>query len=358
MRSDRTFLRRTAETTGLSCRWLGELRRRFEAGEEETPSGRPSIAAEERARVRALVARERASQGAATGSRPIYERLSKAEPEISLMLVREELAALKRGGRSQGQREMDAAREGYEVLGRDTMWGEDTTHLGRVEGGEEVTGELIRDRATLSTVSLTVGPPPTANDVLADLSRAALDRGGWPLVLQRDNASIYAAEIVAMELVARRVIVLRSRVHTPTDNPATEHAHGEYKAETGLGKGVVLASDEEAAARLERAQRSLDEGRIRPSRGWLTAEQLDRVVPRGDTYVDREEFYSAACSAVEAAVLGLEDADQRREAERGAIFATLCRFGLARRHVGLRKREGPIPIPETRAHSGAASTQG
>ncbi len=358
MRGDRHFLRRTAAADGFSERWLRELRRRAEAREEERAPGRPRTDAAERARVRALVAEVRARLGETAGARTIHRVLSEHESHLSRTLVREELAALKLKARTTAQHAIEEARIGFEVLGRDTIWGEDTSHLARFATGEEITGELIRDRATLSTVSLTVGGAVTAESVLADLQRAAIARGGWPLAIQVDNASVYLSQLVRDELDARKVVLLLSRVHTPTDNGATEHGHHEFKAETGLGKGVVLSSDAEAAARLERARGRIDEQRPRPSRGWMTAQTLDRVVPRADTVVERAAFHAEACSAMAAAALAHDDPDEACEAARDAFFATLSRHGLARRHVGLRPREGAIPLPERRPPPGAPSAEG
>jgi hypothetical protein len=343
--ADRRHLGRTAKAMGMSSTWLRALRARARRGHVERPAGRPRLDDAERARVRSLVSVERERQGATAGWRPIHKALSAREPDLSVMLVQAELAALKREARAARQREVESVREGYEILGRDTMWAEDTTHMGRLAGGDEVTGELLRDRATLSTVSLTVGGAPTAASVEADLERAANDRGGWPLVLQHDNASVYEAQRVVERTARERVVRLRSRVHTPTDNPATEYGHGELKGESALGKGAIVRSDAEAAARLDHACRVLDGGRPRASRGWHTALELGRIVPRGDAHVDRAVFYAAACSAMQTAVLGLTDPDAVRKAERDAILQTLCRFGLARRHVGLRPREGSPPTP-------------
>jgi len=355
---DRHLATTTAKTLGVTSRWVRELRRRAQEAEITGPVGRHRIPDAERERVRALVAQERERQGATTGARPILEALRAADPDISRMLVEQELAWLKRHGRIEGQRAIEEARQSTEVLGRDTVWGEDTTHLGRLADESESTAELIRDRATTSTVSLTVGPPPRADEVLRDLRMSALERGGWPLVLQRDNASIYGEETVTRELALQRVIVLRSRVHTPTDNAATERGHEDYKGETGLGKGTVLSSHEEAAARLAPARERLDQGRLRPSRGWHTAAELDRLVPRADRCVDRDEFYERARAAMAAAALGLEDPAAARLAEREAVITTLCEFGLARRHVGRRLRVGPIPMPEPRSTPGAAAVKG
>jgi len=342
--SDRHSASRAAAALGMSARWMREIRGRARRGEEDAPCGRPRAARAERLRVRALVAAERSRQGGSAGWRPIHRALAAREPGISLMLVQQELAAMKRDAGAARRRALEAARESVEILGRDTVWGEDTTHLGRAESGEEVAGEHVRDRATLATVALSAGPPPSSADVLALLERAAAQRGGWPLVLQHDNASVYESGAVRERLDAERVVALRSRVHTPTDNAATEHAHAEVKAESGLGKDAVLDADE-ASARLAAARATLDFGRLRATRGWRTAAELDAIVPRGDACVDRRAFFEAACSAARAAVLGRDDPRAAREAERDAIITTLCEFGLARRHVGRRPREGPIPTP-------------
>lgn len=355
---DRHVATTTAAALGMTSRWMRTLRQRARKAEAPRPVGRPRTAPSERASVRALVAEQRERQGATTGWRPIYEALCTARPKISRMLVEQELASLKREERTKKQRAIEAARQSVEVLGRDTVWGEDTTHLGRLAPKGECAGELIRDRATTATVSLTVGPPPNAQDILDDLRQAALARGGWPLVLQMDNASIYLSLPVRRELEAQRVIVLRSRVHTPTDNAPTERGHRDFKDETGLGKGVELLSHAEAAARLVPALIRLDRGRLRASRGWHTAAELDRIVPRADACVDRDAFHDRARAAMTAAVLGLEDPDAARRAEREALITTLCEFGLARRHVGRRHRVGTIPMPEPRPTHGAAARNG
>lgn len=344
-RDDRHAATRKAREIHVSDSWLRTLRRREEEQELPGPVGRPRIPDEERARVRALVEAERKIQGASKGWRDIFRALREAHPGVSRMIVEEELAALKKAGRVEKQRAIEATRESLEVLGRDTIWGEDTTHGGRDEAGKEIAVEHVRDRATLHTVALTAGPPPTAQDVVALLRQSALERGGWPLLLQVDPASIYASDIVRRELEAQRVVILRSRVHTPTDNPATEHAHREVKDESGLGKGVVLAGPEAAQRRLEHARHVLDDGCRRISRGGFTAAELDKMVPRGDAHADRDAFYKAACAAVCEAVRGLEHPRAVRNAERDAIIKTLCEFGLARVHRGPRPRAGSIPMP-------------
>jgi hypothetical protein len=136
------------------------------------------------------------------------------------------------------------------------------------------------------------------------------------------------------------VLLLRSRPKTPTDNPAVEHRNRELKEETGLGRDEVLGGPAEAAARLAPAVKRLDGHRLRASRGWRTAAELDRALPRADLWVDRERLYAAACSATERAVLGLRRIRDVRRAEQEAIWSNLETQGLARRHVGRRAQPG------------------
>lgn len=110
--------------------------------------GRPALGDAERARVRALVELERARQGVGAGWRPIYAVLVDIEPEVSRMLVEEALRAIKAGERAAAAAVAEAARQGVEVLARDTVWAADATHLGRLEDGQACLGEHVRDRAT------------------------------------------------------------------------------------------------------------------------------------------------------------------------------------------------------------------
>jgi transposase InsO family protein len=213
------------------------------------PVGRPRTPEAQRARVRDLVLTQRELQGKEAGWRPIHRALAQAEPGISKTLVQAELSALKRAGRGKRRRAIEAVRASHEIVARDAVWGEDTTHLGQEEDGTKVEAEVIKDVATLETVGLSVGAVPTAADVRALLLQTAAERGGWPLVRLGDHGSINRDAGLQAMLAAEQVVHLLSRVHTPTDNGATEHQHRELKGESGLGKGV-RTSPEEARSRL------------------------------------------------------------------------------------------------------------
>ena len=348
---DRHLAGRLADMHEVTAHWLRALRRRLERGQRVKARGRPRLAEAERARIRALVAEQLKTQGPTGGWRPVLEALMAAERatgvprKLSVMLVQQETEAQKKAARARKRRALEETREGHEVLYRDAVWAQDATHVGRLSSRREIQAEVATDRATTATVIAAVGPPATGEDIQAHLEGAKVEREGLPLVFQSDLGSANTSATLAAYLEKEQVIHLRSRVHTPTDNPVAEHKNRELKDESGLGKGVRLSSCEEAAARLEPARRRLDEQRLRASRRWMTAAQLDQELPRADTRVDRKLFYAEARSAMKEAVLGLTDRDEIRKAEQDAIWRTLERHGLAKLHVGLRRTPCPKFTP-------------
>jgi hypothetical protein len=329
---------------GVTAHWIREQRRRIERGEAPKKKGRPRLPEEERARVRALVLSQFEAQGI-VGWRDVLAGIRRVEEgrerSTSTMLVQQETAAMKKRVRTNRRRALEDVREGHEVLARDAVWAQDATHVGRLIEGDELQAEVATDRATTRTVVAAVGPPATGEELRDHLERAKIDRGVLPLVWQSDEGSANRSEVLGTYLETNLVIHLRSRVHTPTDNPAAEHKNRELKEESGLGKGVRLADHDDAASRLGPALRRIDEGRLRSSRGWRTAAELDRDLPRAEDLVPREAFYAQARSAMREAVLGLTDPKAIRCAEQEAIWSTIERYGLARRHVGLRRTPCP-----------------
>jgi hypothetical protein len=192
------------------------------------------------------------------------------------------------------------------------------------------------------TVIAAVGAPASGAGLVGHLESAKQERGCLPFVWQSDLGPANTSAVVADYLAGEQVIHLRSRAHTPTDNPVAEHRNGELKAESGLGKGVVLASHEEARARLTPARRRLDEGRLRASRGYVTAAELDRVLPRAEHLVDRAVFYAATRTAMARAVLGLVDKDEIAKAEQDAVWSMLERHNMARPRRGRQR----VPCPK------------
>lgn len=332
-----------ARRLGVCVRTLRNHEKRLVEGRPLPRLGRPRLPEDRRRRVRRLVIEQRTSQGRRAGWRPILEGIRRKEESVSVMLVQEYVAEIKAAERLREREERERERVSVEVLARDAIWGEDSAHLGRV-AGEPVEGEIIRDRGTLATVSCSAGPAVTEEDVIALLEQGRAERGTLPLALQRDNGGAYRGGKLARYLAKNRVVVLRSRPRTPTDNGATERAVRDVKGESGLGRGVELSSVEEAQARLEAAREVLDGGLLRGSRGYRTARELDGEMPGWYPRVDRETFYAECCAAIGEAVLGASGARAVRVAEREAILRTLEAFGLIRRTRGANALGAPARL--------------
>ena len=345
---------RLADTLEVTPNRLRALRRKLERGEELSPKrGRPRLADAECARVRELVERELQCQGN-VGWRGVLAGIRKREGErpVSTMLVQQQTAAAKRDRRARERRALQPARVGHEVLARDAVWAQDATHLGRVPSGEKVEAELATDRATTRTVIASTGPPASSEDVIALLERARTERGALPYVWQSDGGGANRSHSVERYLADERVIHLVSRPHVPTDNAAAEAKNRELKMEAGLGSGSRLLDAADAARRLRAALERVDAGRLRATRGYRTAVELDHAMPRAQAIADRRAFYDDACSAIEAAVLGLTTAKQIRKAQQDAVWRTLAKHGLAQTHAGPRR------VPSRQPHPVAVPTPG
>lgn len=138
------------------------------------------------------------------------------------------------------------------------------------------------------------------------------------------------------------MVHLLSLPHTPQHNAWVERGHGELKAESGLGKGVVLSNVDEARTRLLAARERLDEHRLRARLGARTAAEIDRSLPSWEGVLDRRAFYDAVCRSRQRAVLGTVGARARRLAEREATWRVLESYGLVRRSRG----GAPLPSRE------------
>ena len=345
----RRLVAQLAAAHGVTTRWLRGLRLREERNEPAKPCGRPRIAPAERERVRALVFGELEEQGWTTGWRGVLDALAKHE--VSTMLVQQETKARKRERKAAEQVAYDRERKGHDVLARDAVWAQDATFVARAEEDEAVWAEVARDRASLATLLGKVGAAATGEDVVAGLERARQERGDLPLVWQSDRGSANRSQTVTHYLDHNLVIHLCSRVHRPTDNPAAEHANGEVQAESGLGEGAVVRNAAEAEETLHAACRRLH-ARRRASRGYRTSAQLDQELPRACTLVSRERFHREARTAMQRAVRGLTDEDERCKAEQDAVWRTLERHGIerprkGRQRIPWRRVQAPAPTDET-----------
>lgn len=273
-------------------------------------------------------------QGKTAGWRPI----AKALPASPVRLIQISLAALKARQQARAAAHRIAHRLHVTVRTANTLVVQDATHVGRV-AGQACQAEILKDRASLTSLIVTVGAAATSEEILQGLERLK-HTTGLPLVWGTDNGPAYRNAAVETYLSRERVVHLRSQPHTPQDNAAAERAIGELKAEAKLGKGVVLRNADDAMARLETARGTLNHGRWRASLGYQTSAQQAARLSTWETKVSREAFYQRVQQAQEAAGQGAMTARERLRAKRLAILETLEQYGL----VELRRGQ-PVLAP-------------
>ena len=156
---------------------------------------------------------------------------------------------------------------------------------------------------------------------------------GLPLVIASDNLSSCCGRLVEAYLEYDQVIHLKSLPHTPQHNGAAECHIRELREATGLRKGVLLDGVRQPMDRLLRAVDRLD-GRLRASKGYKTAVELDAMLPVGYNVVGRTRFYEEACRRMKRAVQGARTWRAARMLEREAIYDALESCGLVVRVGG------------------------
>lgn len=323
------------------------------SGVHPRPVGRPAHCDA----VRWMAAKKIREQLEVQGFTAGWRSVSKALKEVPTRLVQKLVPVCKAGDRARRARAAAAQRVSVRVHQRDAVWSIDATHLGR-DGEEAQQGEVIKDLATTRVVGVSLGSVATGADVVRILEQSKAERGAVPFVLCHDNGKAYCCGLVSRWCRENGIVELLNEPHTPQHNAACERGIGELKEECVLGSGCKLeriqgrlwVGDAElwGAPRwcrdVQAALQRLNRGRLRGSRGYKTAEQLDRETPSAESWACRESFHQAACSAIEDAVRDACTARARRRATREAIYRTLERFGMV-----TRTRGGVLIRPEASA---------
>ena len=292
-------------------------------------------------------------QGFTAGWRSVDEALQ----DVPTRLVQELMSICKVRERARRAREAAARRVSVKVHKRDVLWSIDATHLGRA-GAEAQQAEVVKELATTRVVGVSLGSVATGDDVVRLLTQCVQDRGVAPLVLCHDNGKAYCCGLVSRWCAENGVVELVNEPRTPQHNAACERGIKELKEECELGSGCELVRVEgrlwvgdanlhgapQWCHEVQAAMQRLNCGRLRGSRGYKTAEQLDRETPSAESWSCREDFHRMACSAIDDAVRDAQGARARRRATREAIYRTLERFGMV-----TRTRGGVLIRPEASA---------
>lgn len=295
--------------------------------------GRPPLSDEKYLLAHKIVESEWRHQGVGAGEGSIAQALKGL---ISIYHVRKCLKKLKRQHKRKLARIRKENRLHVEAKARDAMWSVDATELERKP--EILQAETIREVCTTKTLAATVGPPACAKDFIRNLENAAEERGCFPYVLISDNGPVYRCKKVRRFLRRHQVIQLLNLPFTPQHNSTAETGIRELKEHAVNENGEVPAGENSWITGIQGALRTLNHRRLRKTRGYRTAAQVDLAMPRASDMVPREVFFKAACSAIwkaEADTLARgATVRERRRAVREAIFATLESFGLIHRWRG------------------------
>ena len=322
--------------------------------------GRPARAPEVRDRSREWVeTRWRCLPRGHDGWRSVCAALDRDHIAVPTRVVQEIVRELKALRRERVKQRIEANRVQVTVLARDALWCADQTHLERDEYGP-VKALAVNDCLGPSTLAASVGPPAQGADVVRVLEQAAEVRRAWPFVVQLDNGSENANELVEERLRREQVIVLWNLPRTPQHNPRAERTFGDLKQASGLdalaeggadpSQGPVWSSEPGVSrtrtslcVRLVTAWQQLYERTVRPRLAGLTLLELDRIAPHAEDLACRARFYADVCKELERIALSGECARARRMQEREAIFGALECAGLVTR------TRGGLPVPTVKA---------
>jgi hypothetical protein len=176
------------------------------------------------------------------------------------------------------------------------------------------------------------GPSPTGADVINILDKLKEARG-LPLAIGTDNGSPFVSTDAEAYLRSEKVIHLRSLPRTPQHNGAAEVGIGEIKRCAQLCSAATLTVAA-AHAHVVNAAMLLNKNRLRASKGFKTAAELDEEMIVGYHQVDRDVFYNECCERLsEVRKKGLRPRAERM-AEREVIYGMLEKYKLIRRYRG------------------------
>lgn len=293
---------------------------------EGGPVGRPPYPADVRRRIFRIVARVWLRLPPRTGWRTIRDALGRMVPTG---LVQESLREIKRLHDLHEERRLAHRRVHVEVLAAGVLWHQDSTHLGRV-GGRPSQAEILRDAARPEVLAASAGGVVRGRDAVALLESAiaaeVLAGNAPPLVVSTDNGPAYRSKDFAACVARHRIVHLRNLPRTPQHNARAERTIRDVKSASGLGRGVVLDSFEEAQSRVALACERLEAlARIRAGAQPLTVQY---------TQDQRDRFHEAVCWRIATAVQCARGARAQRMAEREAVFAELEERGLIHRTRG------------------------
>jgi len=285
--------KKLANSLGVSTRTLRNWKRK--AIEGRSPKiGRPTYTLEDRKKASIHVCRELKRQGN-PGSPAIYAAL---KGKVQRRLVNEYVAKFKARQRKIKSEYLRKRRTSIEVLKKNVIWSQDGTHIGRLKG-KAIEAQVIKDRGSLNTIGIQVGPAANEIDVLGQLKLMKMNRT-LPLVWMTDNGSAYIGADLKEFLRDEQVVHLKSAPRVPQYNAAVERNMCELKKASLLGKKVVLDSINEGFDRLTKAADRINNNRPRMTKKYKTAKELEVELGSFHDKIDRDTFYKRCMKGLKA----------------------------------------------------------
>lgn len=162
---------------------------------------------------------------------------------------------------------------------------------------------------------------------------AALGHG--PASGRRRAVYVTRGEQLVLEALRRRA---RNRPRTPQHKGAAERGMRKLKWSSGPRSSGRVKSARAGRSRHLRVARSIDSHRLRCTRGWKIAVEVDRSAPHWSRYTTRAGFLEYVTCALLVALLDCTLRAARRRATREAILATLEELSIITRTRGGRSR--------------------
>ena len=319
-------MKRTATLLKVTTRTLENWIKMYKS-EVVSPIGRPSYSKEMRDSARLLVHREMTLQGN-PGWRPIDEAL---KGKVPTRLVQEYVREIKKDKRKTVQKQKDQNTKVATVQMKNVIWTMDGTHLGRLNR-KSIESQVIKDRGSLLTLGVSTGVAATGKDVITLLNELKSKRY-LPIVLSTDNGSSYCNEEVRKFLKKHKIVHLLSLPRTPEHNSSSEISMRELKECAGLGKGVALDGALEAHNLMVNSAKSLS-NRLRGSKKFNSARNLDDIMFEASTLIDRDTFYEDCQQGLNKIRTNTCCVRDKRMQERELILGMLERYGCIKQTRG------------------------
>jgi transposase InsO family protein len=293
-----------------------------------TRSGRPCYTTSDHKRALILVARELKRQGY-PGSSVIAIEL---KGKVQLRLIRKYVTAIKERRRFKKLQEIKLNQVRVEVKAVNVIWTQDGTHLGR-KNKKGVESQIIKDRGSKKIISAQTGFSANGNEIVQTLDLLKRQRG-LPLVWMTDNGSAYCNKEVREYVDREKIVHVRSLPHTPQHNGAAEVMMRELKNDCLLGKKTVLASEQDAHARLVNSIVKINKNRKRMSLSFKSSDEMDEEMSVHGKKLDRALFYEEYRTELKS-IVNVRSVREKKLREREMVMCLLEKHEMI-----VRKRNG------------------